>query len=524
MNNGSSRRRRGKRDRHALKPEPKVILHALDTEFKIESLFPIMGVIFVGVLAVMARAGFRGRLSVAGIDLGTTNSVVCVQALSSSVGEIECINDPGTGSPLIPSVVSFLLDKDHKKQFSMLNIDKEKEIDVLVGYDAKQRIDSHAHSTIFHSKRFLGRDFTDEAVTEQQAEVEFDVALDIHNTVMSPSSLDGDDGGGVVFRIPHVGGDSKSDPLLVSPESIGSYIVSYLMKLTQHHLGYDNVKSAVIAVPAKFDMVQRQATAQAFKLAGIKVARVLEEPVAAALAYGLHRKPNVDHILVYDFGGGTLDVSILHVSDGFVDVMASEGDDRLGGADFDAAAAHYLTTADNTNDQHVERLSNALKNVLGVGDEDVEELMAEKCTKTVEIPLCHNTSFHTIGEKMKIKLSSSNTATEQCLGLGNAFLSDRKYTLDEICDALIPVKLEMTKEQFDQSAESLYMRSRLPIRRVLDALELQPDEIDEVVMVGGSSRMPTIREVVKEELRVSSLNTHIDPDITVAYGCASVID
>jgi len=214
INSGSSRRRRGKRDRHALKSEPKVILHALDTEFKIESLFPIMGVIFVGVLAVMARAGFRGRLSVAGIDLGTTNSVVCVQALSSSVGEIECINDPGTGSPLIPSVVSFLLDKDHKKQFSMLNIDKEKEIDVLVGYDAKQRIDSHAHSTIFHSKRFLGRDFSDEAVTEQQAEVEFDVALDIHNTAISPSSLDGAEGGGVVFRIPHIGGDFKADPVL----------------------------------------------------------------------------------------------------------------------------------------------------------------------------------------------------------------------------------------------------------------------------------------------------------------------
>lgn len=259
-----------------------------------------------------------------------------------------------------------------------------------------------------------------------------------------------------------------------------------------------------------------------------KVARILEEPVAAALAYGLHRKPNVDHILVYDFGGGTLDVSILHVSDGFVDVMASEGDDRLGGADFDAAAAHYLTTSDNRNEQHIQRISNALQSVIGVGDEDIEELMAEKCNKTGEIPLCHSTSFHTIGEKMKIKLSSANIAIEQCLGLDGAFFpgsaSDRKYSIGDICDALIPVKLEMTKEQFDRSAQSLYERSRIPIRRVLDDLELRPDEIDEVVMVGGSSRMPAIRELVKEELQVSSLNTHIDPDITVAYGCASVID
>ena len=130
------------------------------------------------------------------------------------VGEIECIQDPGTGSPLIPSVVSFLLDKDHKKQFSMLKIDKEKEIDVLVGYDAKQRIDSHSHSTIFHSKRFLGRDFNDDAVTEQRAEVEFNVALDIHNVALSLSSLEGGVGGGVVFQIPHVGNDSKENPLL----------------------------------------------------------------------------------------------------------------------------------------------------------------------------------------------------------------------------------------------------------------------------------------------------------------------
>jgi len=129
---------------------------------------------------------------------------------------------------------------------------------------------------------------------------------------------------------------------VISPEFVGSKVLEHLLDMAKKHLGHSQVKTAVIAVPAKFNSQQRAATADAFKMAGLKVGRVLEEPTAAALAYGLHRKPGVDHILVYDFGGGTLDVSILHVSKGYVGVMGSAGDDRLGGADFDELIAKYL--------------------------------------------------------------------------------------------------------------------------------------------------------------------------------------
>ncbi|GMH69149.1 hypothetical protein TrRE_jg9422, partial [Triparma retinervis] len=129
---------------------------------------------------------------------------------------------------------------------------------------------------------------------------------------------------------------------LVTPPEVGSEVVKYLLSQVSLHLGHTAVTTAVIAVPAKFNSKQREETAKAFKLAGLKVARVMDEPTAAALAYGLHRSPSVHHILVYDYGGGTLDVSVLHVSDGYVEVIGTEGDDRLGGGDFDHEIGEWI--------------------------------------------------------------------------------------------------------------------------------------------------------------------------------------
>ena len=235
-----------------------------------EALLPSLIGLAVLVCGVMAKMGFRGRSSVAGIDLGTTNSVICVQAPSKGVGAIECIPDPYNDSPIVPSVVSFLEDESStSSKKSSLSLSPPPH-QVIVGTPAKKRIDSHPHHTLYNAKRVLGRRSTHEAADELRREVEFSVVTN-------------DDS--ILFQVPH-----HHARLTIAPQQVGAYVVNHLMELTRAYLGHENVKSAVICVPAKFDAVQRQATAEAFRLAGVTVTRMLEEPTAAALAYGLHKK------------------------------------------------------------------------------------------------------------------------------------------------------------------------------------------------------------------------------------------
>ena len=356
----------------------------------------------MGVLAfaVMARMGFRGRADVAGIDLGTTNSVVCVQSPTTTkdgggVGKIECIPDPANGSPIVPSVVSFF---DHSPGSGgggsgRSGSGASDSPNVVVGHEAKLRIDTHPHHTLYHAKRVIGRSFEHDAVRSLMEEVEFNVspAPREEESVDERSAAGGNAENSVVFRVPYhstaADGTSTHKYLNVTPPKVGAYIVDHLISITQQFLGHENVKTTVIAIPAKFDDAQRIATVKAFTNAGVKVARILEEPTAAALAYGLDKKDGVNHIMVYDFGGGTLDVSILHVSDGgYVDVMGSDGDDRLGGADFDAAVAHALLEKDD-GDKVVQRLTDSLEAIesrlkkegIVDADDDLEELLAEGC-------------------------------------------------------------------------------------------------------------------------------------------------
>ena len=339
----------------------------------VEAILPSLGIVAVLAFAVMAKMGFRGRADVAGIDLGTTNSVVCVQSPLESagqggVGKIECIPDPANGSPIVPSVVSFL---DHAPgSGSGGNVDDRP--NVVVGHKAKMRIDTHPHHTLYHAKRVIGRSFEHDSVKNLMEEVEFNVVNEEES---------------VAFRIPYhstaADGTDTHKYLHIKPQQVGSYVVDHLISMTKKFLGHENVKTAVIAIPAKFSNEQRIATVQAFTGAGVKVARILEEPTAAALAYGLDKKDGVNYIMVYDFGGGTLDVSILHVSDGgYVDVMGSDGDNRLGGADFDAAVAHALMDKDG-GEKTVQRVTDALERIEtklkkeGVVDaeDDLEELL-----------------------------------------------------------------------------------------------------------------------------------------------------
>lgn len=226
------------------------------------------------------------------------------------------------------------------------------------------------------------------------------------------------------------------------------------MSITRKHLGHDNIKAAVIAVPAKFDTFQREATVHAFRSAGIKVARILEEPVAAALAYGLQKKENVDYIIVYDFGGGTLDVSVLQVSkDGYVEVMGSDGDDNLGGADFDAAVAHFLLDGDDGKRIVLDRLQAAYSSLRTSSngkfatDSEIEERLFADCSILGEKPLCTLSFFHTIAEQIKIELSSFDEVdghiSKTCIGLSReeVSLAPSFDSIDDFCSALKPVEL-----------------------------------------------------------------------------------
>lgn len=482
----------------------------------IEALLPSFIGLAILVCGVMAKMGFRGRAAVAGIDLGTTNSVICVQAPSKSVGEIQCIPDPLTNSPIIPSVVSFLELSERpagKKSKVASNLDPHPS-HVVVGTTAKRRINTHPHHTLYNAKRVLGRDASHEAVVDLRNEVEFGVDVS-------------DDG--VLFRIPHQESKHSVAQISMKPQQVGSYVVNYLIDITKEYLGHEMVKSAVICVPAKFDARQRQETVEAFKNAGVSVTRILEEPTAAALAYGLHKKEGVEYILVYDFGGGTLDVSLLHVTEGFADVMGSDGDDQLGGTDFDAAVAHYLLEQ-RGGQADVDRVHAVLDQLAtqlpGENGNDLEEILVASCPMLKEKPLCTVSSFHTIGEQLKIGLSAyadgGGTVEVECFGLPE----DGDATdMESFCKSLESVPLVLTSLEYKEVVDPLYERALIPVTRLLEDLGIGREEIDEVVMVGGTTRIPEIRRRVQEVLGESTrLNTSIDPDITVAYGAASVID
>ena len=541
--------------------------HADDTKSGgIDALLPTIACIIILTFVIMARLGFRGRATVAGIDLGTTNSVICVQSQSSSIsgsgggGEIVCIPDPMTNSPIVPSVVSFL-DEHRYRSYRLTKTEKEYHaswkygagrphpVDVIVGQGAKLRIDGHPHQTIYHAKRIIGRDVDHSSVVSLQDEIDFTIVDDgtglaaFHIPYHLSPTADATAAAAAAAAAATATTTAKSVTAttlaaILSPSEIGSYIIHHLMTLTHSYLGHANIRSAVIAIPAKFEPSQRDATIRAYEMAGIRVVRILEEPTAAALAYGLHKREDVQYVMVYDFGGGTLDVSILYIGEGgYIDVLGSDGDERLGGADFDASVARWLLE-ERHGWEYVEGVAASVSTIAdGVirnreEEEDektmnVEDMIEESCPKLKETPLCTISSLHTLAERMKISLSEGNAVVQgECYQLlpSMDLSEDLPSTTKALCDSIIKVKLTLTLEEYDRAVKTLYDRSLLPIQRLLRDLRLRKDEIDEVVMVGGTTRMPQIRELVRIELEKDKLNTHIDPDLTVAYGAASVID
>jgi len=364
-----------------------------------------------------------------GIDLGTTNSVVAVMEGSSPKVLIN-----SSGSRLTPSVVGFT-DKAER----------------LVGQIARHQQVTNPENTVFSIKRFMGRR---------------------HNEVSSEEKI-------VPYKI--VGGPNELVKVGVrgkeyTPPEISAMILQDLKKTAEDYLG-EKVEQAVITVPAYFNDSQRQATKDSGQIAGLKVERIINEPTAAALAYGLEKKKN-EKVAVFDFGGGTFDISILDIGDNVFEVLSTNGDTHLGGDDLDELLINYL--------------ADEFKKTEGI------DLRSD--------PMAHQ-RLKEAAEKAKCELSTQMEAT-----VNLPFIT---------ADAKGPKHLQITitRSKFEALAEPIYERLKTPCHKALEDAKLEPSSVQETLLVGGSTRIPKVQQIVKE-IFGKEPNKSINPDEVVALGAA----
>jgi len=368
---------------------------------------------------------------VVGIDLGTTNSVV-----AAIEGGQPTVITNAEGFRTTPSIVAYT-----KKE------------ELLVGQLAKRQSVVNAENTFFSVKRFIG--CKADEVSEESKELPYQVVKDNNGNIkIKCSSLNKD----------------------FSPEEISAQIIRKLITDAKEYLGQD-VTKAVITVPAYFNDSQRQATVDAGKIAGIEVLRIINEPTAASLAYGLDKKQN-ETILVFDLGGGTFDVSVLEVGDGIFEVLSTAGDTNLGGDDFDKALVRWLV-----EDFQAKEGTNLMK--------DIQAL--QRLTEAAE--------------KAKMELSNVEKTT-----INLPFITADKTGPKHI-------QQDLTREKFEILCKDLIDRCRIPVEKALKDAKLDKSGINEVVLVGGSTRIPAIQQLV-ESLTGKKPNKSVNPDEVVAIGAA----
>ncbi len=367
---------------------------------------------------------------VVGIDLGTTNSCVAVME-----GGKPTVIANAEGFRTTPSVVAYTKNQDQ-----------------LVGQIAKRQAVMNPENTFYSAKRFVGRR-VDEVNDESK-----DVSYGIEKA-----------GSNVKLKCPIL--DKQ-----FSPEEVSAQVLRKLSDDAGKYLG-ENITQAVITVPAYFNDSQRQATKDAGKIAGLEVLRIINEPTAAALAYGLDKKSN-ERILVFDLGGGTFDVSVLEVGDGVFEVLSTSGDTHLGGDDFDRCIVDHLASIFKSNE--------------GI-DLRQDKQALQRLTEAAE--------------KAKIELSNA-TQSEINLPFITATPEGPKH-----------LDLNLTRANFEELASKLIDRCRVPVEQALKDAKLSTGEIDEIVMVGGSTRMPAVQELVKR-VTGKDPNQTVNPDEVVAVGAA----
>ena len=372
-------------------------------------------------------------MAAVGIDLGTTTS--CVGVWQNNRVEI-IANDQG--NRITPSFVAFT------------------ESERLVGEAAKNQAAGNPKNTVYEAKRLIGRRFDDSSVQSDMKQFSYNVVRGQHDK-------------------PEIEVDFKGETKRLRPEEIGAAVLQKMKATAEAYLGTP-VKDAVITVPAYFNDSQRQATKDAGIIAGLNVLRIINEPTAAAIAYGLDKKRDGEqHVLIFDLGGGTFDVSLLSLDDGIFEVKATAGDTHLGGADFDTILVDYC---------------------------------AQEFKKKTKVDLKDNPRalrrLRTAVEKAKHTLSSASQANIEIDSLHDG--QDFSTTL--------------TRAKFESLCDSIFKRCMEPIEQVLRDAKMSKDQVNEIVMVGGSSRIPRVRQLLSDFFNGKKLNDSVNPDEAVAYGAA----
>lgn len=365
-----------------------------------------------------------------GIDLGTTYS--CVAVWRNGRVEI-CPNEQG--NRITPSYVAFLEDGQR-----------------LIGDAAKNQSSQNPSNTIFDVKRLIGRKFNDNSVQKDKS--------------LFPYKLVSNGKGKPNVQIEN----GKS----FSPEEISGMVLRKMKETAETFLGTE-VKRAVVTVPAYFNDAQRQATKDAGTIAGLKVERVINEPTAAAIAYGLDKLDKEETILVFDLGGGTFDVTLLHIDNGVFEVKATSGNTHLGGEDFDQRMMDFFIAQFKR------------KNGIDISDDKrALQRLRKQC------------------ENAKRTLSTQNMATVDCEALSNG----------------VDFSSTISRAKFEELNMDLFKKTMVPVTQVLKDSGVSKNEVDEIILVGGSTRIPKIQEMLKEYFNGKELNKSINPDEAVAQGAA----
>ncbi|XP_075289917.1 heat shock 70 kDa protein 13 isoform X1 [Opisthocomus hoazin] len=410
---------------------------------------------------------------VIGIDLGTTYCSVGV--FLPGTGQVKVIADEN-GHNSIPSIVSFT------------------DRDVYVGYDGLELADSNPQNTIYDAKRFIGKIFTSEELKSESSRYPFKIF---------------NNNGSAEFSV------TTNETFHVTPEQIGSQLLLKLKRMAEDYLGMP-VSKAVISVPAEFDERQRNATIKAASLAGLEILRVINEPTAAAMAYGLH-KADVFNVLVVDLGGGTLDVSLLNKQGGMFLTRAMAGNNKLGGQDFNQRLMLYLYDQLRqtygslpTRKEEIHRLRQAVEAV------KLNLTVREAATLRVSLTMPERKLTKELPETeeetntvLKVKPSQN---PEDLKNLGDASKVENDF------DKVV-FEMEISRKLFEMLNEDLFEKILVPVAQVLKEGHLHKAEVDEIVLVGGSTRIPQIRRVIQDFFGKEP-NTAVDPDLAVVMGVA----
>jgi len=396
-----------------------------------------MKILIIGILAVLAASYTNGASddmgTVIGIDLGTTYS--CVGVMKN--GRVEIIaNDQG--NRITPSYLAFTEEGER-----------------LIGDAAKNQLTSNPKNTVFDVKRLIGREWSDKTV---QSDIKY-----------FPFTLKNKN------NKPHVTVDTSSGEKTLTPEEVSAAVLTKMKNTAEEYLGHE-VTHAVVTVPAYFNDAQRAATKDAGTIAGLNVIRIINEPTAAAIAYGLNEKGEGEkNVLVFDLGGGTFDVSLLTIADGVFEVVSTNGDTHLGGEDFDQRVMEHFM-----------------------------KLIKKKTGKDIRNDVRAVQKLRREVEKAKRALSTAHQTKVEVESL---------YDGQDFSETL-------TRAKFEELNMDLFRSTMKPVKKVLEDGDMKVSEVNEIILVGGSTRIPKIQQLVKEFFKGKEPSRGVNPDEAVAYGAA----